>query len=114
MLNAMIIINFFINYGVTRFLAEESRFSGLHGGDGLNRWVRPLQGGLHDFCGAWRQPSLQLSPRGGESDRPLSLWERVRVRVGNSLEWNDHSALLRLALHPKNRTLHPVQLRFLG
>ena len=131
MLNAMIIINFIINYGFTRFLAEESRFSGLHGGDGLNRWVRPLRGGLHGFCGAWRQPSLQLSPRGGESDRPLSLWERVRVRVGNSLEWNDHSASLRLALHtifhelqlvesrsplghPKNRTLHPVQLPFLG
>ena len=32
----------------------------------------------------------------------------------NSLEWNDHSALLRLALHPKNRTLHPVQLPDLG
>ena len=32
----------------------------------------------------------------------------------NSLEWNDHSASLRLALHPHNRTLHPVQLRNLG
>jgi hypothetical protein len=32
----------------------------------------------------------------------------------NSLEWNNHSASLRLALHPKNHTLHPVQLRFLG
>jgi len=82
----------------------------------------------------------------GEGDRPLSLWERVRVRVGNSLEWNNHSASLRLALHTifhglqaiesrsplvghpkwgkqafrrqtkarKNRTLQPVQLRFLG
>jgi hypothetical protein len=66
------------------------------------RLVRPLQGGLHDFCGAWRRC--------------------------NSLEWNDPSALLRLALHPnwgkqvfrrqaktsKNRTLHPVQLKFPG
>ena len=32
----------------------------------------------------------------------------------NSLEWNDHSASLCLALHPINRTLQPVQLRFLG
>ena len=32
----------------------------------------------------------------------------------NSLEWNDHSASLRLALHPENRTLQPVQLSFLG
>ncbi|MFA7242417.1 MAG: hypothetical protein WC091_20075, partial [Sulfuricellaceae bacterium] len=32
----------------------------------------------------------------------------------NSLEWNDHSASLRLALHPENRTLQPVQRRFLG
>jgi len=111
MLNAMIIINFIMNYGLARL-------------------VRPLRGGLHDFFGTWRQPSLQLSPRGGEGDRSLSLWEMVRVRVGNSSEWNDHSASLRLALHmifhelqlvesrsplghPKNRTLHPVQ-PFLG
>ncbi len=32
----------------------------------------------------------------------------------NSLEWNNHSASLRLALHPKNHTLHPVQLPDLG
>jgi hypothetical protein len=32
----------------------------------------------------------------------------------NSLEWNSHSALLRLALHAKSRTLHPVQLPDLG
>jgi hypothetical protein len=50
--------------------------------------VRPLQGGLHNFCGTWRRC--------------------------NFLEWNDHSASLRLALHPKNRTLHPVQLPGLG
>jgi len=46
--------------------------------------VGPLRGGLHD-------------------------WQRC-----NSLEWNNHSASLRLALHPENRTLHPVQLPFLG
>jgi len=50
--------------------------------------VGSLQGGLHGFCGTW-------------------------LRC-NSLEWNDHSASLRLALHPKNRTLHPVQLPDLG
>ena len=48
----------------------------------------PLQGRLHGFYGAWQRC--------------------------NSLEWNDHSASLRLALHPKNRTLHPVQLPDLG
>ncbi len=46
--------------------------------------VGSLQGGLHGFCGTWLHC--------------------------NSLEWNDHSASLRLAPHPKNRTLHPVQL----
>ena len=50
--------------------------------------VSSLQCGLHDFCG-------------------------TGLRC-NSLEWNDHSALLRLALPPKNRTLHPVQLPDLG
>ncbi|MFA7242844.1 MAG: hypothetical protein WC091_22285, partial [Sulfuricellaceae bacterium] len=44
--------------------------------------------GLHGFPGAWRRC--------------------------NSLEWNNHSASLRLALHPENRTLQPVQQRFLG
>jgi hypothetical protein len=51
-------------------------------------WVSPLRAGLHGFWGAW-------------------------LRY-NSLEWNNHSASLCLALHPKNRTLQPVQLRFLG
>ena len=50
--------------------------------------VSPLQGRLHDFCSAW-------------------------LRC-NFLEWNDHSASLRLALHPQNRTLYPVQLPDLG
>ncbi|PTR10061.1 hypothetical protein C8R32_102149 [Nitrosospira sp. Nsp5] len=47
-----------------------------------------LQGGLHNFCDTW-------------------------LRC-NSLEWNDHSASLRLALYPKNWALHPVQLPDLG
>ena len=51
-------------------------------------WVSSLQGGLHDFCSTW-------------------------LRC-NSLEWNGHSASLRLALHTKNRTLYPVQLPDLG
>ena len=51
-------------------------------------WVSPLQGELHGFCGT----GLRCS----------------------SLEWNAHSASLRLALYPKNRTLHPVQLPDLG
>ncbi|SHL23590.1 hypothetical protein SAMN05216428_101585 [Nitrosospira sp. Nsp11] len=50
--------------------------------------VRALLEELHSFCGTW-------------------------LRC-NSLEWNDHSASLRLALHPKNHTLHPVQLLDLG
>jgi len=55
---------------------------------GFTRLVTTLRGGLHNFSGAWRRC--------------------------NSLEWNDHSASLRLALRPKNRTLHLVQLPFLG
>jgi hypothetical protein len=50
--------------------------------------VSPLRAGLHVFWNAW-------------------------LRY-NALEWNNHSASLCLALHPKNRTLQPVQLRFLG
>ncbi|MFA7242186.1 MAG: hypothetical protein WC091_18905 [Sulfuricellaceae bacterium] len=50
--------------------------------------VRALRTGLHGFPGAW-------------------------LRC-NSLQWNDHCASLRLALHPENRTLQPVQLSFLG
>src|SRR5690242_13416453 len=50
--------------------------------------VNPLRGGLHSFCGTW-------------------------LRC-NSLEWNNHSASLRLALHPKKLVLHPVQPSDLG
>jgi len=55
---------------------------------GPTRLLSSLRGGLHGFWGA--------------------------VRRCNSLEWNGHSASPRLALHPKNRTLRPVQLPFLG
>jgi hypothetical protein len=51
-------------------------------------WVGSLPGRLHDFCSTW----LRCNP----------------------LEWNDHSASLRLALYTKNRTLYPVQLPDLG
>jgi len=54
----------------------------------LTGWVSVLRGGLHGSGGAWRRY--------------------------NSLEWNNHSASLCLALHAHNRTLHPVQLRFPG
>ncbi len=54
----------------------------------LTLWVSPLQGGSHGFYGAGQRC--------------------------NALKWNNHFALLRLALHPKNRTLHPVQLPDLG
>ncbi|MFA7240248.1 MAG: hypothetical protein WC091_09055 [Sulfuricellaceae bacterium] len=50
--------------------------------------VMALRAGLHGFSGAWRRC--------------------------NSLEWNNHSASLRLALPPKNRTLQHVQQRNLG
>jgi len=39
---------------------------------------------------------------------------RHRGLCCNSLEWNDHCASLRLALHCKNRTLRPAQLPDLG
>jgi len=73
----------------------------------FTRLVTPLQAELHNFWGAWPRclagaSSFAAAPGG---DTPCGR---------NSLEWNDHSASLRLALRPKNRTLQPVQLRFLG
>ncbi|MFA7240584.1 MAG: hypothetical protein WC091_10755 [Sulfuricellaceae bacterium] len=50
--------------------------------------VRTLRAGLHGFPGAWRRCNFS--------------------------EWNNHSSSLRLALHPENRTLQPVQQRNLG
>ena len=55
---------------------------------GFTHPASPLRAGLHGFWGAW-------------------------LRY-NSLEWSNHFASLCLALHPKNRTLQPVQLQFLG
>ncbi|MFA7240211.1 MAG: hypothetical protein WC091_08870 [Sulfuricellaceae bacterium] len=64
----------------------------------LTRLVRTLRAGLHGFPGAWRRCNFS--------------------------EWNNHSSSLRLlcpsrqavgyALRPENRTLQPVQWRFLG
>jgi len=53
-----------------------------------NFLVTPLWSGLHSFYRTW-------------------------LRC-NSSEWSDHSLSLRLALHGKNRTLHSIQLPFLG
>jgi len=50
----------------------------------FTRVVSSLRGRLCNFCGTW-------------------------LRC-NSLQWNGHCASQHLALHPKNRTLHPVQL----
>jgi len=52
--------------------------------------VRTLRAGLHGFPGAWRRCNYKRR------------------------EWNNYSSSLRLALHPENRTLQPVQRRFLG
>ena len=45
------------------------------------------------------------------TDRPT---ESINISLSEYQEWNNHSASLCLALHPKNRTLQPDQLRFLG
>jgi hypothetical protein len=55
---------------------------------GFTHWVSALRAGLHGFWSAWL--------------------------CYNALEWSNHSASICLALHPKNRTFQPVQLRFLG
>ena len=70
----------------------------------LTRLVTALRAGLHGFPGAWRRcrtlvPALP-DYKGGDA-----------LYGCNSLEWNDHAAKLRLALHPENRTLRLVQLR---
>ena len=157
----MNLIFFFIKQRLTHLVSPLQ--AGLHP-QGVGRGCKAAKAATtthHGSGGAWLQPSLQLSPKGREGDCSLShLWERVRERAGNSLEWNDHSASAlpsipsrkregrqsplpplagegwdggwRLALHttfhglqaiesrsplvghPQNRTLQPVQLRFLG
>ena len=98
-------------------------------------WVSPLQGGLHSFCGAWlrcnslewgaserrtRGPAKRGSGSAGDAAtafhgtriplRGRTFLRKALLRPARS----HHSASLRLALHPKNRTLHPVQLPDLG
>ena len=53
--------------------------------------------------------TLRVSSLRGGSHGCGGAWLRC-----NSLEWNDHTASLRLALHHHNRTLHPVQPPVLG
>ena len=102
-------------------------------------WVSSLQGGLHGFCGTWLRCSQRLGmewrpeashegpreagigQRRGCRDRVPRAWgARIPLRGRTFLRKallrpaRSHSALLRLALHPKNRTLHPVQLPDLG
>src|SRR5574340_1395649 len=96
--------------------------------------VSSLQGGLHVFCGTWlRCNSLEWNgaperrPRG---PREAGIGQRRGCPAALMAHWGariplrgriflrkillrparSHSASLRLALHPKNRTLHPVQL----
>src|SRR5687768_16947595 len=93
-----------------------------------------LRGGLNGFCGTWlrcnslewgaskrctRGPAKQGS--GSVEDAATALWRRIPLRGRTFLRKallhparSHHSASLRLALHPKNRTLHPVQLPDLG
>ena len=86
----------------------------------FTRLVSSLRGGLHGFCELGKEPPIPAYPTWGVG------------RCCNSLEWKDHSASLRLALHTifhglqaiesrsplvghrKNRAIHPVQLRFPG
>ena len=97
--------------------------------------VRPLQGRLHGFCGAWqrcnslewgalerrtRDPAKRGSGSAGDAAtafhgariplRGRTFLRKALLRPARS----HHSASLRLALHPKNHTLHPVQLPDLG
>jgi hypothetical protein len=97
--------------------------------------VSSLQGGLHVFCGTWlRYNSLEWGaperrPRGpakrgsGSAGDAATAFHGARIPLrGRTFprkalllpSRSRHSASLRLALHPKNRTLHPVQLPGLG
>ena len=101
----------------------------------FTHWVSALRGGLHRYGGAWprcnslewgalerrtRGPAKRGS--GSEGDAATaSGGARIPLRGRTFLRKalllparSHHSASLRLALHPHNRTLHPVQLRFLG
>ena len=97
----------------------------------LTFWVRPLRGELHSFCGTWlrcnslewgaserrtRDPAKRGSGSAGDA---ATAFQGARIPLqGHTFlrkalllpSRSHHSASLRLALHPKNRTLHPVQL----
>src|SRR5579871_2478355 len=99
--------------------------------------VSSLRGGLHGFCGTWpRCNSLEWRPRvSPEGPREAGIGHRRGCPATLMVRWgariplrgrtflrkaplrparSHHSASLRLAPHPKNRTLHPVQLLDLG
>ena len=95
--------------------------------------VTPLLGGLHVFCGTWlrcnslewgapescpRGSATRGSGSGGDAAAALMVrGTRIPLRGRTFLRKallrpsrSHHSASLRLALHPKNHALHPVQL----
>jgi hypothetical protein len=92
---------------------------------GFTHPVSTLRAGLHGFLGTWLRYNSQYSDK------------LINISLSEYHEWNNHysghpalhptgqpklfkslqaieSASLCLALHPKNRTLQPVQLRFPG
>ena len=98
--------------------------------------VSPLRARLHSFCSAWQCCSQRLGmgrpgasherpraagigQRRGSRDRVhgagIPLRGRTFLRKALLLPARSrHSASLRLALHPKNHTLRPIQLPDLG
>ena len=94
-----------------------------------------LQGGLHGFCGTWLRCNFlewgapERGTRGtakrgsGSAGDAATAFRGARIPLrGHTFlrkallrpAWSHHSASLRLALRPKNRTLRPVQLPDLG
>ena len=100
--------------------------------------VGSLRGGVCGFCGTWlrcnslewgapqrrpRDPAKQGSGSVGNAATALMMcWGASIPLRGRIFLWkallrpsrSHHSASLRLALHPKNHTLRPVQLPDLG
>ncbi|BCT66936.1 hypothetical protein NNRS527_00511 [Nitrosospira sp. NRS527] len=96
--------------------------------------VRTLRGELHSFCGTWlrcnslewngapkrrpRYPAKRGSGSAGDAaiafhtqaGARIPLRGRTFLRKALLRPTRSHSASLRLALHPKNHALHPVQL----
>ena len=97
--------------------------------------VNSLQGGLHGFCGTWlccnslewgaserrtRDPAKRGS---GSTEDVATAFKGFRIPLrGRTFlrkalllpSRSHHSASLRLALYPRNRMLHPIQLPDLG